>query len=164
MDAATRQRLAAELVRARATALRYPTVADAEATGFAMVTPYVPLVGAHYLRMDLFAQGFDPARPAILLYDGNDPRSPIVGVSYYVRATDPPEGFAGPADRWHRHLSLCLNDESVVIGGDGLGGDACRRRGGHQLDGTDGWMLHAWVVPGWDSPQGVFSSENQALL
>jgi hypothetical protein len=22
------------------------------------------------------------------------------------------------------------------------------------------WMVHAWVVPGWDSPQGVFSHAN----
>ena len=22
------------------------------------------------------------------------------------------------------------------------------------------WMVHAWVVPGWESPQGVFSHDN----
>jgi hypothetical protein len=22
------------------------------------------------------------------------------------------------------------------------------------------WMVHAWVVPGWESPRGVFSHEN----
>ena len=26
-----------------------------------------------------------------------------------------------------------------------------------------GWMVHAWVVPGWDSPAGVFSHENPDL-
>jgi hypothetical protein len=25
------------------------------------------------------------------------------------------------------------------------------------------WMVHAWVVPGWDSPQGVFSHDNLHL-
>ena len=26
-----------------------------------------------------------------------------------------------------------------------------------------GWMVHAWVAPGWESPQGVFSHENPDL-
>jgi hypothetical protein len=26
-----------------------------------------------------------------------------------------------------------------------------------------GWMVHAWVVPGWESPRGVFSHENPDL-
>jgi len=26
-----------------------------------------------------------------------------------------------------------------------------------------GWMVHAWVVPGWESPDGVFSHENPNL-
>jgi hypothetical protein len=47
MDAATRRALAEQLVEARAVALRYPTVADAEAAGYRMVVPYVPLIGAH---------------------------------------------------------------------------------------------------------------------
>jgi hypothetical protein len=35
--------------------------------------------------------------------------------------------------------------------------------GGVKADGSDFWMVHAWVVPGWDSPQGVFSAEHQGL-
>ena len=26
------------------------------------------------------------------------------------------------------------------------------------------WMVHAWVVPGWESPLGVFSHENTDVL
>jgi hypothetical protein len=26
-----------------------------------------------------------------------------------------------------------------------------------------GYMVHAWVVPGWESPKGVFSHENPDL-
>ena len=35
----------------------------------------------------------------------------------------------------------------------------CKQAGGFYMALT-GWMVHAWVVPGWDSPQGVFSHEN----
>jgi hypothetical protein len=26
------------------------------------------------------------------------------------------------------------------------------------------WMVHAWVVPGWESPSGVFSHDNNDLV
>ena len=35
----------------------------------------------------------------------------------------------------------------------------CTALGGFYMAIT-GWMVHAWVVPGWESPQGVFSHEN----
>ena len=35
----------------------------------------------------------------------------------------------------------------------------CAGAGGFFMAIT-GWMVHAWVVPGWESPQGVFSHEN----
>lgn len=128
-----------------------------------MATPYVPLVGAHYLRLDLLGAGFDVHRPAILLFDGTAPSALVVGVSYYVSGPAAPDGFVGPNDHWHRHLSLCVDDRLVVVGGDRISRAQCQRLGGQTLDGADGWMLHAWVVPGWDSPQGVFSAENSDL-
>lgn len=163
LDPSTRQRLGAQLAVARTAALRYPTVADAEAAGYRMATPYVPLVGAHYVRFDVFTGDFDLEHPAILLFDGTGPEARTVGVSYYVSGPEPPEGFAGPNDHWHRHRALCVNEDGVVVGGDLLSEARCRGLGGRRLDGTDGWMLHAWVVPGWDSPQGVFSTENDDL-
>ena len=40
----------------------------------------------------------------------------------------------------------------------------CAARGGSKVDGAKGWMVHAWVVPGWESPEGVFSPQHQGLV
>jgi hypothetical protein len=75
-----------------------------------------------------------------------------------------PEGFAGPNDHWHRHSNVCLK------GGPGsldvpFPADAdvtkamCDDVGGSLMKIT-GWMAHAWVVPSWESPQGLFSHDN----
>jgi hypothetical protein len=163
MDVATRRALADELVAARAVAMENPTVADAEAAGYRMVVPYVPLIGAHYLRLDLTAGPFAVGRPAMVLFDGTRPDSQVVGLSYYVASDSEPDGFSGGQDRWHRHVGLCLNDRLVVVGGEGLTHPQCDALGGHKADEADGWMVHAWVVPGWESPDGVFSAENRSL-
>lgn len=164
VDRATRATLASQLVEARAFVLRHPTVADAETAGYRLVVPYVPLIGAHYLRVDLLGAPFNVERPAMLLFDGTDPDSAVVGLSYYVASQDPPAGFAGSDDHWHRHVGLCLNERLVVVGGERLRDAQCDALGGHRVDGADGWMVHAWVVPGWESPDGVFSAENRLLL
>lgn len=155
---------AAQLVEGRAIAARYATVADAEAAGYRKITLYYPKLGAKYIKLGLIDSAFDVAAPEMLLYDGTDPASKIVGLSYYVRSTDAPEGFAGSHDHWHRHLGLCIDPRQVlVVGGSNTTDEECRRLGGQKFPGTDGWMVHAWVVPGWESARGVFSSENPAL-
>src|SRR5947209_1067218 len=83
LDPATRERLARQLVAARDVALRYPTVADAERAGYRAVTPYLPLIGAHYIRFLVIDGTFDIDQPEMLLYDGTKPTSRIVGLSYY---------------------------------------------------------------------------------
>ncbi len=40
------------------------------------------------------------------------------------------------------------------------GADAC---GGTYIAGGDFWMLHAWVVPGWDNRKGDFAPFNPKL-
>jgi hypothetical protein len=35
--------------------------------------------------------------------------------------------------------------------------------GGQKTDGKDAWMVHAWVVPGWESAWGLFSGEHPEL-
>lgn len=163
VDGATRDALAAQLVEARAVALSYPTVADATAAGYVMVTSYVPLIGAHYVKWDLMDSTFDVARPEMLLYDGTEPGAEMVGLSYYQFSATEPEGFAGPNDHWHQHLGLCLDSRLVVVGGSSTTPEECAARGGQKVDGANGWMTHAWVVPGWESQQGVFSAENPDL-
>jgi hypothetical protein len=165
LDRATRNALGMELTVSRDAALRYPTVADAEAAGYRMVTPYVPLIGAHYLNFGLVDTTFDAAKPEMLLYDGTKPDDRIVGLSYFVAAPGgkPPAGFIGPNDHWHQHIGLCVKN-GVVVGGEKTTPEQCKARGGNKIGLNDIWMVHAWVVPGWDSPQGVFSPEHLGLV
>src|SRR5437763_5558229 len=119
-DRATRDQLGQQLEIAHQVTLKYPTVADAEADGYHMVTGYVPCIGAHYIKVSNMISGFDPAKPSMLLYDGTNPDSKIVGLSYSILGdpNTPPEGFAGPNDPWHKHDSnggLCLKG-AVVVG------------------------------------------------
>ena len=126
-----------------------------------MSVAYVPCIGAHYTNV-LLARSFDPAHPSELLFDGTAPDSKIVGLSYLVYSGDqPPDGFAGPNDLWHQHNfngGLCLKG-GTVIGGEALSDADCTARGGKKvaLDGV--WMLHDWVVPGWECSWGVFAGE-----
>jgi len=165
LDDVTRVTLGRQLLEARDIAERFSTVKKAEAAGYRAVTPYIPLIGAHYMKFLTVDGTFDIEQPEMLLYDGTKPTSRIVGLSYYVRGDAEPKGFAGPNDRWHRHLGLCIDtDNPFVLGDEQTTERECRRRGGVKADGADGWMVHAWVVPGWESTNGVFSAENPQLL
>ena len=159
---ADRAQLATQLEAARTTAMKYATVADAEAGGYRMVTKYLPLIGAHYIKGSAMDGNFKIDEPEMLLYDGTSPDSSIVGLSYYVFSDTEPGPFAGPNDHWHQHIGLCIKD-GVVVGGTQLTPEQCAARGGAKADASNGWMIHAWVVPGWDSPQGVFSPEHPGL-
>ncbi len=158
---AQRHELAAQQAQARTVAQRYPTVADAEAAGYRMSVTYVPCIGAHYTNA-AYAVSFDPARPSELLYDGTRPDSKIVGLSYLVFSPGgAPEGFAGPNDQWHQHNfngGLCMA-RGVVIGGEALSDAECAERGGKKTALEGIWMLHDWVVPGWECSWGAFAGE-----
>ena len=158
VDAATQALLTAQLAQARATALRYPTLADAVAGGYTEAAGYFRGIGAHYMRYSLIGREFDPANPQMLLYGGDDPGSHVVGVMYYMYSSSgPPEGFAGPYDVWHQHPETCVGPTGAHFSGDPEGAAEC----GHK--GRNAWLLHAWVVPGWDSVEGVFSAANSRL-
>jgi len=87
---------------------------------------------------------------------------------YYSATMRIPQGFAGTNDIWHYHTNVC-----IVNGANGaidtpFGADTtvtqkmCKSVNGGLLQRTQ-WMLHAWVVPGYDSPEGVFSHDNAAI-
>jgi hypothetical protein len=154
-----------ELDLARETALKYPTVADVTKAGWTRVTPYVPGIAAHYMNFGMVDGEFDIEEPEMILYDGSEPDSRVIGLSYYTRldGTQPPtQGFVGPNDLTHRHFGLCVNNTGV-IGDSTTTDEECKRMGGAKLSGFDGWMMHAWVVPGCESPWGVFSAVNPLL-
>ena len=153
--------LAQQMALARTVVAKYPTVKDAEAAGYAMSTVYVPCIGAHYTNTGL-AGSFNPAAPSELLYDGTSPDAKIVGLSYLVyHPGGAPDGFAGPNDHWHQHNAnggLCLRG-GLVVGAESTTQQQCEALGGHKTLLTDIWMLHAWVVPGFECTWGAFSGE-----
>ncbi len=164
LDEATRAEFAAQVELSNEVVTRYPTAADAEAAGWRRITPYVPCIAAHYLKSGAFGNGFDPAEPEILLYDGTDPDSQIVGLSY-LQFGDPdeaPEGFAGENDPWHVHNQLCIGGGGVV-GDESTTEAECAERGGNLVPLENLWMTHMWNVAGWDSRWGLFSSEHPDL-
>jgi hypothetical protein len=164
LDRATHAVLAAQLVAARTVAMRYPTVADATAAGYHLVGGgFGPGSGAHYVGGG-YSANFDPSHPLALIYDGISPSSPVVGLMYYSLGTTAPAGFAGPNDHWHRHSGVCLGNGAAVLfppDSDVTARQCAIARGSFMA--VTGWMVHAWVVPGWESPRGVFSHENPDL-
>jgi hypothetical protein len=121
----------------------------------------VPCIGAHYTNVGKVAV-FDPGAPSELLFDGTEPGSKIVGLSYLVyHRGGAPDGFVGPNDHWHQHNDnggLCMKG-GVVIGGESVTPAQCEARGGRKQTLDDIWMVHAWVVPGFECTWGVFAGE-----
>ena len=171
---AQRQQLALQLVVARSTAMQYPTVADATKAGYILAGQFTPGAGAHYVSISRSAGSYtshssvvDPANPLALIYQGTAPTSRITGLMYGSFTTTAPEGFAGPNDRWHRHTNLCITFDNGKIGvpfppDSDVKKSACDALHGQFMRQTL-WMVHAWVVPSWESPQGVFSHANVDL-
>lgn len=164
LDAPTRALVAQQLTTARDHAMQYRTVADASAAGYRLAGGFAPGSGAHYVGGPMTGSGpFDPNAVQSLIYDGTSPTSQIVGLMYYAMG-EAPEGFAGPNDHWHRHSSVCTKFANgqieVPFPADAdVSKEQCTAAGGFFMSIT-GYMVHAWVVPGWESPQGVFSHEN----
>jgi hypothetical protein len=166
VDPATRGVLAQQLVEARAVAMRYPTTSDATAAGYRLAGGFAPGSGAHYISYSgLTGPGpFDPGRPLALIYSGTSPTSPVIGLMYYALGSTPPEGFAGPNDHWHRHSNVCIKygqgglQVPLPVDAD-VTAAQCAGVHGYLMRVT-GWMVHAWVVPSWESPLGVFSHDN----
>lgn len=158
--------LDAELSLARSTALKYPTAADAMAAGWERVTFYVPGIAAHYMKYGVVDGKFQIDQPEMILYDGNTPEARVVGLSYYMiqpGQAEPSQGFTGANDHSHRHVGLCNKAGVGVIGDSTLTAEECAAIGGIKSDGSKGWMSHAWVVPGCESPWGVFSAASPLL-
>ena len=145
---------------ARTVAVRYPTLADAKKGGYFPSTTYVPCIGTHVTNTR-YALKFDPANPSELLYDGTAPESKIVGLSFLVFSpSGPPAGFAGDNDFWHTHSTnggLCM--KGVVIGAESMSKEECERLGGRKIGLKGVYMVHDWIVPGWECTWGVFAGE-----
>jgi len=137
----------------------HDTEEKATALGYVRATAPSGGIGPHWVLWSQIAKPFDPATPSMLLFDERRTPPVLVGYSYAVQSPTVPSGFAGPNDHWHQHRGLC------VVGGwvereQAPGPDAC---GGTYIAGGDFWMLHAWVVPGWDNRKGDFAPFNPKL-
>ena len=139
-------------------------------------------MGSHFYQPDWFGDGFDPGRPEILLYapaDGslttgplgycdangwNGPDLVLVGTAFLkppeVIGWEHPTAFTGDLDNWHSHFNICRGN---VSGTDSFVTMAeCEASGGNWHDAI-GWMIHAWVAPGYDNQLGVFSMWNPTI-
>ena len=135
------------------------TEEEAAALGYMRATAPSGGIGTHWVMWPQIAKPFDPATPSMLLF--NERREPpvLVGYSYALQSPILPGGFAGGNDHWHQHRGLCV-DDGWVVREQAAGPQAC---GGTYIAGGDFWMLHAWVVPGYDNRKGTFAPFNPKL-
>lgn len=163
--------LSAQFDAAVATVSQWPTAADAAADGWSAVMPYYPGMGTHHIRNNaqfvallndptfdrqnpiLDAYGlddvFDPAHPEVLQYDGNGPNAKLIGFDYYVRTDTgfPPEGFEGNNDWWHHHPRVCFSKTNGRSINFNTNDATCNGQGGVNVNMSNYYMLHAWVLP-----------------
>jgi len=159
LSRADRQLLKVQLRRAREFAVAHPRLRDATAEGY-VAQDFVDADGVHVTNWALVNPTFDPGHPSMIVYESAAPDAKIVTLSYVVESKGrPPDGFAGPNDRWHQHFGLCVKDGAIRQ--DAMKNRPyCEQLGGRYLSGTTLWMLHAWVVPGMSNPWGTFAIEN----
>ena len=165
--------LAAQLAATAPLVAAYPTIADAKAAGYTRSGPFSPGLGVHYSPPGMTFNGdgdMDPDDLAggMLIYDGIDDDAPLAGFMYMAYQEEPPEGFVGELDQWHSHSAVCIvatpDGIETPFGADldGITQEMCEAEGGSLIDFT-GYMVHVWTVPGYESPEGVFSDLNPKL-
>ena len=140
---------------------RYASVDQALADGYSRSSFRVDGVGFHFTKWSLVDQPFDPANPSQLLYEevtfGQGLE--LVGLSYWAASEHEPEGFAGNADGWHQHRGSCFIN-GTIIDENVPDRDSCT---GDWINGSNLWMVHAWVVPGMENDLGVFQTANRRI-
>jgi hypothetical protein len=167
--------LAGQLASTATLVQQYPTIAAAEAAGWTRAGPFSPGLGTHYMspRFAVNSDGLmDPAdlQVPMLVFDGLDPDAKLAGFMYLAYGTaSEPEGFAGPNDHWHYHEHVCIATSpdgkiTTPFGADleGVTEQMCTDVGGAWIDNT-GYMVHVWNVPGYESPDGVFTELNPRI-
>lgn len=161
--------LSAQFDAALETVSQWPTAADAAEDGWGMVMPYYPGMGTHHTRngfmvdlvndptfdrhnpiLDAYGMDdvFDPANPEVLQFDGNGPDAKLVGFDYYVRTDTglPPEGFPGNNDWWHHHPWICFSKTTGRSINFNASDSTCNAQGGLNVNMSNYYMLHAWVL------------------
>lgn len=155
-----RAALDAQLAEAAKAVSRLDTPEKAAAAGYVQASGETDGVGKHWVKWSLVDRPFDPAAPSMLLFDelywGHGEQ--LIALSYWVASAELPDGFAGDADQWHRHLGTCFDNGWIKL--ENARPEDCA---GDWINGVDLWMLHAWVVPGVENAGGVFAKVNRKL-
>jgi hypothetical protein len=153
-------RYEAEIQAAVDTAKQFAGTEAAAAAGYVQSSLQLPAIGTHWIKWSLVDAPFDPTRPSMLLFDESALHpTRLAGLSYWVRSDNPPEGFTGPNDVWHRHSGLCF--ENGWLARENV--SSSNECAGQWLNGSDLWMLHVWVAPDVTNTDGVFAARNKAL-
>jgi len=167
-----------QLLATQAATIKYPTLGDAVRAGFTFVTPWFAGGGTHMGRWSKLDDKIEIGDPEVLLYDGNNYNSHVVGAMYAVVSDQTPQKvFAGGNDEWHQHRGLCFTKdakavakiglkpiEDMVIGGEAATDKWCKETwNGRAVENASLWMMHVWIVPGCGSNYGMFSHDNPYL-
>lgn len=147
------------------------TRSDAEAAGWRQAAPFLPGVGTHHAAPGFDPIGgerptFDPAKPQFLIYGGQSPDAPLVGVAYEIWGADPPpQAFAGTNDWWHLHTRICLGPGGILAGGEEVPDEECAALGGRNATVPNGghWLLHVWMVPRYQTRFDIFVSGHPCM-
>ena len=175
LDPATQAALSTQLAGTLELVRSYPNIGAATAAGYRRAGPFSPGLGSHYmppsyhLNSDGVIDGDDVLWP-YLIFDGTEPDAPLAGFMYLnFGGEGEPEGFVGPNDHWHYHERVCIvvNPQGQIdtpFGADleGVTEAICAEAGGSFIE-TTGYMVHVWTVPGYESPNGVFSEINPRI-
>lgn len=176
--------LTAEFQAALEWSSQWGTLGEAEAAGYHMMVGYTEGMGTHHAMLGDFemdSEYFDPAepefpgtdidsvfdhsKPEFLMFAGEDDDSELVGFAWLVKAPtdEPPEGFTGENDWWHRHESLCFQMEEMLVQGEDLTESQCSDRNGENVILDEYWMAHAWIVRPWLTNGDVFTNHHPCL-
>lgn len=149
-----------QLAAARRAIASRDTQDEAMSLGYVRAAGPAGGIGTHWVLWSQIAKPFDPAQPSMLLFDERKDPAVLVGYSYALQTPTRPEGFAGVNDHWHQHIGLCVSDSGWVVREQTSSRDKCD---GTYIAGGDFWMLHAWVVTGYENRKGLFAPFNPKL-
>jgi hypothetical protein len=172
LTARERVLLARQLAATTPLIARYPTLGAAESAGWKRAGPFSPGLGTHYQApggIDFSVPGTDLRAP-MLIFDGIGKNAPLAGfmfLSYGSKTA--PQGFAGPNDNWHYHSKVCITinakgeiDTPYGADNDAVTNEMCAGVHGQMIQYT-GYMVHVWNVPGYESPDGMFTELNPKI-
>jgi hypothetical protein len=141
---AAQQAAANQLVaQTKATLSKFVDLSAATAAGYTPATnPNGYLV--HYANWQIAkTDGFDPSRPAFLMYANTVNGPELMGAMYLGPAPcTPGPDIGGPLTQWHAHDDLCLSGGQVV--GKTSASGTCAS-GVHNTNTY--FMLHVWTQP-----------------